>query len=158
MGKNNPPRRFSENLRFYHLDEFVAVESRQTFAEDLRREFIEPLGIRDFRSWPYEQRTAVEAIEAIESEFLREPPEVCILGIGTNGHIGFNEPGSTLSSRSRVTQLDEGTRKALAERFGGENQVPKHAIAMGIATILRARKIIVIASGEKKTQTPAPPF
>lgn len=153
---NCPTRRFSDNLRFYHLDEFLETESCHTFSDDLRNDFLTPLGVKDFRAWPYEKREATDAMERIEAELLEEAPEVCILGIGTNGHIGFNEPGSSLSSRSRLVVLEESTRKTLAERFGGnEKHVPRQAIAMGIATILRAKKIILVASGEKKAEAVA---
>lgn len=74
-----------------------------------------------------------------------------ILGIGTNGHIGFNEPGSPVDSRTRVVQLAASTIKDNSPNFGGdENAVPKKAITMGIATILEAREIVVIASGSSK--------
>lgn len=74
-----------------------------------------------------------------------------ILGIGTNGHIGFNEPGSPSDSRTRVVQLAESTIKDNSPNFGGDvNAVPKEAITMGIATILEAREIVVLASGSSK--------
>lgn len=73
-----------------------------------------------------------------------------ILGIGQSGHIGFNEPGSAQSSRTRLVMLDTITRRAAAADFFGEDNVPLEAITMGVATILEAREIALIATGEHK--------
>ena len=71
------------------------------------------------------------------------------LGLGGNGHIAFNEPGTPWSSRTRVVELAESTRAANAALFPGE-PVPTRAITMGIATILASRRIVLLASGERK--------
>ncbi len=73
-----------------------------------------------------------------------------ILGIGTNGHIGFNEPGSSLLSKTRLVTLDNSTRIANAYEFGNMSEVPRMAITMGISTILKSRKIILMAWGQTK--------
>ncbi|MGH7477625.1 MAG: glucosamine-6-phosphate deaminase [Longimicrobiales bacterium] len=73
-----------------------------------------------------------------------------ILGIGKTGHIGFNEPGSGIGSRTRQVTLDAITRKDAAADFFGEENVPREAITMGVATILGAREIVLIATGEHK--------
>ena len=73
-----------------------------------------------------------------------------ILGIGKTGHIGFNEPGSGADSRTRLVTLDAITRKDAAGDFFGEEYVPREAVTMGIATILDAREIAIIATGEHK--------
>ena len=73
-----------------------------------------------------------------------------LLGIGQSGHIGFNEPGSSADSRTRLVTLDTLTRKAAAADFFGEDNVPREAITMGVATILGAREIALIATGEHK--------
>jgi glucosamine-6-phosphate deaminase len=73
-----------------------------------------------------------------------------ILGVGKTGHIGFNEPGSAKKSRTRLVTLDTTTRKDAAADFFGEDNVPREAITMGVATILEAREIALIATGEHK--------
>jgi glucosamine-6-phosphate isomerase len=73
-----------------------------------------------------------------------------ILGIGRSGHIGFNEPGSTRDSRTRLITLDSLTRRDAARDFLGESNVPRHAITMGVGTILAARRIVLLAWGESK--------
>jgi glucosamine-6-phosphate deaminase len=73
-----------------------------------------------------------------------------ILGIGRSGHIGFNEPGSTRHSRTRLITLDPVTRRDAANDFFGEENVPHQALTMGVGTILEARKIAIMAFGEHK--------
>lgn len=78
-----------------------------------------------------------------------------ILGIGHNGHIAFNEPGSSLASRTRVKTLTPETIQANARFFDRVEDVPRYAITMGIGTILEARKIILLATGENKADAVA---
>lgn len=73
-----------------------------------------------------------------------------LLGIGKTGHIGFNEPGSGAESRTRLVALDMVTRRDAAADFFGEENVPREAITMGVATILSAREVAILATGEHK--------
>ena len=72
-----------------------------------------------------------------------------ILGIGKNGHIGFNEPGSSFHSKTRVIHLDQQTRIANTYEFHDLNKVPKLAITVGISSIMKAKKIVLLAWGDK---------
>jgi len=76
--------------------------------------------------------------------------DLMLLGIGRTGHIGFNEPGSEIDSRTRLVHLDPVTRKDAASSFYGEEHVPERAITMGVGSILDAKRVIVIALGEHK--------
>jgi glucosamine-6-phosphate deaminase len=76
--------------------------------------------------------------------------DIQILGIGRTGHIGFNEPGSTRNSRTRLVTLDPVTRRDASGDFFGEENVPQQAITMGVGTILEARKVVLMAFGEHK--------
>ena len=76
--------------------------------------------------------------------------DIQILGIGRTGHIGFNEPGSGIDSRTRMVALDRITRRDAARDFRGEANVPEHAITMGVGTILEAREIHLLAWGDSK--------
>ncbi len=78
--------------------------------------------------------------------------DVQLLGIGRNGHIGFNEPGAPRLSRTRVVELHPATRELAASAFGAIAHVPKRAITMGVATILAARRIRVLAFGAGKAE------
>lgn len=80
--------------------------------------------------------------------------DLTFLGMGQNGHIGFNEPGASFASRTRVIELSESTRRANAEHFRDEN-VPTRAITIGIATILESHSIVLMASGERKAESVA---
>ena len=76
-----------------------------------------------------------------------------VLGIGGNGHIGFNEPSSSLASRTRLTNLAAATRRDNARFFGDDpDEVPRYGITQGIGTILEARHIVLIATGEAKSR------
>jgi glucosamine-6-phosphate deaminase len=78
-----------------------------------------------------------------------------VLGIGTDGHIGFNEPTSSLASRTRIKTLTRQTRRDNARFFGSEQQVPHHVITMGIGTILEARHCLLLAFGKRKARAVA---
>ncbi|MBL6765551.1 MAG: glucosamine-6-phosphate deaminase [Verrucomicrobiae bacterium] len=78
-----------------------------------------------------------------------------ILGIGANGHIGFNEPTSSLVSRTRIKSLTRHTIEENARFFGGEDEVPRHVITMGVGTIMESRQIVMLAFGEKKARAVA---
>jgi glucosamine-6-phosphate deaminase len=75
-----------------------------------------------------------------------------ILGIGANGHIGFNEPADKLNVMTNVVKLSEETRIANSRYFKNNEKVPKKAISMGMATILKSNRIILLASGKNKVE------
>jgi glucosamine-6-phosphate deaminase len=98
-----------------------------------------------------------EEVEAHCEEYERRIAEAGgidfqILGIGKTGHIGFNEPGSGMESRTRLIALDTVTRRDAAADFFGEDNVPTEAITMGVATILEAREVALVATGEHKAE------
>ena len=83
------------------------------------------------------------------------PADIQVLGIGQNGHIGFNEPATALEPATHVTDLTESTIKANARFFASEADVPTKALTMGIGTILSAKKIIILANGKAKADAVA---
>lgn len=90
-------------------------------------------------------------------EMIREAGgiDLQILGIGLNGHIGFNEPGTKFTSRTHVVKLTESTRQANSRFFNSIDEVPTEAITMGIETIMESKEIILLVSGENKADTVA---
>ena len=76
--------------------------------------------------------------------------DLMLLGIGANGHIAFNEPGTRPDSRTRLLRLSESTRQANARYFSSIHEVPTHALSLGIANILEARELLMIAVGANK--------
>jgi len=125
-----------ENL-FKHInvpERFIHVPSGMVDVSEVHR-------INRFCEWYEEQIVRFGGID------------LQLLGIGANGHIGFNEPGSSLGSRTRIKTLSENTRKDNARFFDNDlDQVPKYAITMGIGTILDSKIILLIASGKNKAK------
>ncbi len=78
--------------------------------------------------------------------------DLAVLGIGENGHIAFNEPGTPWDRTTHVAELAPQSRRGEAERFGGVEHVPKQAITVGVKTIMRARRVLLLASGEAKAE------
>ncbi|TYR79746.1 glucosamine-6-phosphate deaminase [Priestia megaterium] len=75
-----------------------------------------------------------------------------VLGIGQNGHIGFNEPGTPFHSPTHIVKLEESTRQANARYFNSIDEVPTHAITMGISSIMKSKEILLLVSGESKSE------
>ena len=75
-----------------------------------------------------------------------------ILGIGSNGHIGFNEPGTSFNSKTHLVNLTPSTIKANARYFDQSEEVPTKAITMGISTIMKSKEILLLISGESKAK------
>ena len=139
---------------WFALDEFLGVDVRReaTFGHFLESRFILPAGLPvssvhtpDFATDRPEQEGADYEEQIRQAGGL----DLAILGIGLNGHIGFNEPGTPLDSRTGARTLAPATRQANAYLFP-ESDVPRTAISMGIATILEARRIMVLATGASK--------
>lgn len=78
--------------------------------------------------------------------------ELIVLGIGTNGHIGFNEPATIYDTETHIAQLTDKTKMMKAERFGGAENVPSTVATMGLKTICSARNVILLAFGEEKAE------
>lgn len=96
------------------------------------------------------------ACEEYEELLATLPPrEIQLLGIGRNGHIGFNEPGTSLDARTHVVELHDATRADNQRHFPAGRSVPTHAITMGIGTILEARRIVLVATGDAKSHAVA---
>ena len=81
--------------------------------------------------------------------------DVQVLGIGANGHLGFNEPGSALTSRTRVKRLSDRTRRDNARFFQDIDDVPTHCVTQGLGTILGARRLVLVATGDAKADAVA---
>ena len=147
-------------VRGFALDEYVGIdpEHPESYRSVISREVVEPLGLD-----PARIRTPNGALDGIEHagadyEARIEAAggvDLQILGIGTDGHIGFNEPGSSFASRTRVKTLTQQTRKDNARFFDSIDQVPMHCITQGLGTILRARHLVLLAFGEGKARAVA---
>ncbi|MET9254358.1 glucosamine-6-phosphate deaminase [Streptomyces sp. NPDC003717] len=147
--------------RIAQLDEYVGLpaEHPESYRSVLRREVLEPLGIgMDAFLGPDGTAADVQAACVEYDRALGEAGgvDLQLLGIGTDGHIGFNEPCSSLASRTRIKTLTEQTRVDNARFFEGDiEQVPHHVITQGIGTILEARHLVLLATGEGKADAVA---
>ncbi|WP_404429915.1 glucosamine-6-phosphate deaminase [Microbacterium lacus] len=142
-------------VRGFALDEYVGLpaEHPESYREVIRREVIQPIGLDPARIHVPngDIATIAEASGAFEQAIAEAGGvEIQLLGIGASGHIGFNEPGSSLASVTRVKTLTEKTRNDNARFFDRLDDVPTHCITQGIGTILRARRLILLAFGEGK--------
>ena len=102
-----------------------------------------PCGIDMTNEKAAEYDKAIEAAGGIDLQ---------LLGIGNNGHIGFNEPGTPFGSVTHVVELTESTKQANARFFASIDEVPTHAVSMGIKTVMNAKSIILIALGDAKAE------
>ncbi len=146
-----------EGVRSFNLDEYVGLEKEhdQSYYHFMQENLfshvdIDPQNIHipngiaedlDAECWNYD--TAIEDIGGVDLQ---------LLGIGRNGHIGFNEPDELFTSGTHVTDLQASTIEANSRFFASDDEVPRQAISMGIGTIMKAKKILLIASGKDKAE------
>ena len=147
-------------VRAFALDEYVGLEPAhpESYRSVLAREVVEPLGLDPARVEV--PNGALEGIEHAGDDYERAIADaggvdLQILGIGTDGHIGFNEPGSSFASLTRVKTLTRQTREDNARFFDSVDDVPRHCITQGLGTILRARHLVLLAFGTGKAQAVA---
>lgn len=143
--------------RSVNLDEYVGLPPNhdQSYAYFMRYHLFDHIDMpEDAHDIPNGMARDLEAECARYEAQIRRlgGVDLQILGIGTNGHIGFNEPGTPFDSRTHVTTLTEETRQANARFFNTPEDVPKQAITMGLATIMESREIILLASGKSKQE------
>lgn len=142
-------------VQAFALDEYVGLPEGhpESYRSVIDREVRQPLGLDPKRVHVPDGR--LEGIETAGERYEAELAAVGgvdlqLLGIGTTGHIGFNEPGSSFASLTRVKTLTEQTRRDNARFFDSIEDVPLHAVTQGLGTILRARHLILLAFGEGK--------
>ena len=145
-----------KNVKTFNLDEYVGLNAShpQSYHTYMRQQLFKyndtwdekhifiPNGISK------DVKAECQAYEQHLNKY--GPVDIQILGIGENGHIGFNEPGASFDSITRVVDLSDSTINANSIHFDNKNCVPKQAISMGIASIMQARRIILLALGASK--------
>lgn len=147
-------------LRAFALDEYVGipVDHPESYHSIIRRDVVEPLGLDASRvRVPDGLADDIDGAARVYDEAIGSAGgiDLQILGIGTNGHIGFNEPGSSLTSRTRRARLTEATRRANARFFDSYDDVPEFCVTQGIGTILDAKRLLVVANGVHKARAVA---
>ncbi|HEY1157494.1 MAG TPA: glucosamine-6-phosphate deaminase, partial [Arthrobacter sp.] len=141
----------------FALDEYVGLPAGhpESYREVVRREFTNRVNIAPENvHGPDGTATDIPAAcEAYEQAIIAAGGvDLQLLGVGTDGHIGFNEPGSSFASRTRIKSLIEQTRRDNARFFDSLAEVPHHVITQGLATIMAARHVILVATGAQKAQ------
>ena len=144
-----------KNVITFNLDEYIGIERNheQSYYTFMHENLFDSIDIPETSIHiPHGDCGDMEAECArYEEELKKVVIDLQVLGIGTDGHIGFNEPGTPFDSLTHITPLEEQTRKDNARFFEDDiSRVPTHAITMGLASIMRAKKIIVIATGANK--------
>lgn len=143
---------FSE-VRTINLDEYVGLPGNhcQSFAYFMHRELFSKVNIRPENIMLIDGEGDPEAEAERYDSFLKENTiDLQLLGIGENGHIGFNEPEAYFTANTHLTELAEGTIRANSRFFKDISEVPKRAVTMGVSGIINAKKIVMAAYGHKK--------
>jgi glucosamine-6-phosphate deaminase len=147
-------------VRGFALDEYVGLDPAhpESYRSVIEREVVHPLGLDPARIRVPDG--SLVGIEHAGEDYERAIDQaggvdLQLLGIGTDGHIGFNEPGSSFASRTRVKTLTAQTRRDNARFFASPDEVPLHCITQGLGTILRARHLILLAFGDGKAEAVA---
>jgi glucosamine-6-phosphate deaminase len=142
------------HISTYNLDEYVGIQAQhsQSYAAYMNEHFFDHIDIaRANIHMPVGVSTDLQNYaDQYENELTRHIQDIQLLGIGSNGHIGFNEPGTSFDIGVHIVDLKERTRIDNARFFASLQDVPKQAMTMGIRDIMRAKKILLIATGEKK--------
>jgi len=143
-------------VRGFALDEYVGLPARhpESYASVIAREVVVPLGFSpSLVRVPADRGPLDQAGENYELA-IREAGgvDLQVLGIGRTGHIGFNEPGSSFASLTRVKTLAQQTRLDNARFFDSIDDVPIHCVTQGLGTIMRARQLVLLAFGEAKAE------
>lgn len=142
--------------RSFNLDEYlgIAADNPQSYRAYMNREFFDQIDIDKHNTHlPYCEEDENPVLVGPRYEQLISETggiDLQLMGLGANGHIGFNEPSSSLSSRTRVKTLTQQTYRDNSRLFSESEFQPKLAITMGIATIMDARKVLLLATGEGK--------
>ncbi|KTC89520.1 glucosamine-6-phosphate deaminase [Fluoribacter dumoffii] len=148
---------FSRVITF-NLDEYLGLEPThtQSYSYYMHHHLFDHVNIKEENIHLLDGKLPLEQLDQHAKEYenlIQEAGgiDIQILGLGVNGHIGFNEPGSALDSRTRVIKLDEKTREANKRFFNSKDEVPTHAVTMGIGTILQySKECYLLASGSSK--------
>ena len=145
-----------KNVRTYNLDEYVGIsrENDQSYYYFMHDNLFNHVDIEESNvhvPYAYEGKYE-ESCKAYTEELKKVSVDIQLLGIGANGHIGFNEPGTAFEQETFIVELTEKTREDNKRFFASIDEVPTHAITMGIADIMRAKKVVLIACGENKAE------
>jgi glucosamine-6-phosphate deaminase len=140
----------------FNLDEYYPIKktNKNSYYSFMQNNFFSHVNVKksNINILDSESKNPEKDCILYEKKIKKNPIDLQILGVGINGHIGFNEPGSVLNSKTRVINLTENTIKRNSRFFKNKNEVPKSALTMGISTIMSAKKLILLANGKNKAK------
>ncbi|WP_167374905.1 glucosamine-6-phosphate deaminase [Gottfriedia luciferensis] len=142
------------NVITVNLDEYVglAEDDQTSYHTYMADQLFSHLKFKENHLPNGNTKNLEEACKNYEEILRKHPVDLQLLGIGENGHIAFNEPGTSFNTPTHIVELTESTRNANKIYFENEEDVPTHAVTMGIGSILKAKEIILVASGIKKAE------
>jgi len=137
------------NVTTFNLDEYVGIDKShaESYMRFMERNLFDHIDINSFNVWFPDQTENYDELIQKNGGL-----DLTILGIGTNGHIAFNEPGSPFDSKTRVVDLDKQTIEDNSRFFNSIEEVPTQAVTMGLDTIMKSKEILLIAQGKKKLE------
>ncbi|PAT01796.1 glucosamine-6-phosphate deaminase [Candidatus Izimaplasma bacterium ZiA1] len=145
-----------ENLKAYNLDEYIGLnqDNQHRYNYFLNHHIFNKINVKkeNIDIILDNNNPILMECDRYSDILSKNPLDVQILGLGANGHVGFNEPGTKFNSKTRVVELNEVTIKDNSRLFSNIDEVPKHAITVGITDILNAKNIILLASGINKSE------
>jgi len=137
------------NVTTFNLDEYLGIDKShpESYMGFMKRNLFDHIDINSFNVWFPDQTENYDELIQKNGGL-----DLTILGIGTNGHIAFNEPGSPFDSKTRVVDLDKQTIEDNSRFFNSIEEVPTQAVTMGLDTIMKSKEILLIAQGKKKLE------
>lgn len=141
-----------ENVNVFNVCDYIelAPDDIRGCSESLRQTLYQAMGINE-ENIHTPNGESDESAAAYDNEIAEKGGiDLAVLGMGLNGHIGFNEPATLYDSYTHIAQLTDSTKRMKAELFSGEENVPDHAVTMGLKTLCGAKKVILMAFGEEK--------
>lgn len=144
------------NIISFNLDEYYKIKrkDKNSYFHNMHNILFSKVDIKheNINFLNGEAKNHKKECENYEEKIKDKPIDLQILGVGANGHIAFNEPGSKFNSRTRLVNLSRETINSNSRFFRSKEKVPRKALTMGISTIRKARKIVLLASGKDKAE------
>ena len=137
-----------------NLDEYVGLEQnhKQSYCYYMRHHLLDHININKANAYIPNGRADPQQELEIFRQKLQQGVDLQLLGVGANGHIGFNEPQKELIAEAHIENLTQNTIEANSRYFPNQDEVPRQALTQGVGDILKARKVLLIASGDTKIQ------
>lgn len=143
-------------VKGFDIDEYYPIERKNfdSYYYYLHKNLFNKVNIKKSNLHLFDSETKNPKKECLnyEKTIVKNPADIIILGVGTNGHIAFNEPYSKFNSKTRIIELTKETIQRNSKLFKNKKDMPKKALTIGIKTIMQSKKILLLASGKHKSE------